>query len=69
MFNFTVWEQCISPLIKTSERFSFYALIYTKFAQLLEVTARAIHLAADWGELGLVIADGLSNLLKVTFPP
>lgn len=32
--------------------------------ELLEVTARAVHLVADWEEPRLVIADGLSNLLK-----
>lgn len=32
--------------------------------ELLEVTARAVHLVADWGETGLVVADGLANLLK-----
>ncbi|KAJ6793187.1 protein GIGANTEA-like [Iris pallida] len=32
--------------------------------ELLEVTARSVHLVADWGELGLAVADGLSNLLK-----
>lgn len=32
--------------------------------KLLEVTARAVQLVADWEEPGLVIADGLSNLLK-----
>ncbi|PKA64503.1 Protein GIGANTEA [Apostasia shenzhenica] len=34
--------------------------------ELLEVTARAIHLVADWGETGLAVADGLANLLKVS---
>ncbi|XP_020269075.1 protein GIGANTEA-like isoform X1 [Asparagus officinalis] len=32
--------------------------------ELLEVTCRAVHLVAEWEEPGLVIADGLSNLLK-----
>lgn len=36
-----------------------------KYVQLLEVTARAGQLVVDWGESGLAVADGLSNLLKV----
>lgn len=32
--------------------------------QLLEVTARAVHLFIEWGDSGLSVADGLSNLLK-----
>nr|UKG18723.1 GIGANTEA-like protein [Oncidium hybrid cultivar] len=32
--------------------------------ELLEMTARAIHLVANWGETGLAVADGLTNLLK-----
>uniref|UniRef100_A0A6V7QQG3 Protein GIGANTEA n=1 Tax=Ananas comosus var. bracteatus TaxID=296719 RepID=A0A6V7QQG3_ANACO len=32
--------------------------------ELLEVTARAVHLVVQWGETGLAVADGLSNLLK-----
>ncbi|XP_039143657.1 protein GIGANTEA isoform X1 [Dioscorea cayenensis subsp. rotundata] len=32
--------------------------------ELLEVTARAVHLVIGWGESGLAVADGLSNLLK-----
>lgn len=34
--------------------------------QLLEVTARAVHLVVEWGEAGIAVADGLSNLLKVS---
>lgn len=33
--------------------------------QLLEVTARAVQPVLEWGESGLAVADGLSNLLKV----
>jgi GIGANTEA len=32
--------------------------------QLLEVTARAVHLTIKWGDSGVAVADGLSNLLK-----
>ncbi|XP_020572459.1 protein GIGANTEA [Phalaenopsis equestris] len=32
--------------------------------ELLEVTARAVHLVANWGETGFAVADGLTNLLK-----
>lgn len=32
--------------------------------ELLEATARAIRTVLEWGESGLVVADGLSNLLK-----
>ncbi|KAK8913823.1 Protein GIGANTEA [Platanthera zijinensis] len=32
--------------------------------ELLEVTARAVHLAEEWGETGSAVADGLANLLK-----
>ncbi|XP_008793464.1 protein GIGANTEA-like [Phoenix dactylifera] len=32
--------------------------------ELLEATARAVLLVANWGESGLAVADGLSNLLK-----
>ncbi|KAK6938243.1 hypothetical protein RJ641_031751, partial [Dillenia turbinata] len=32
--------------------------------ELLEATARAVHLVLKWGESGLAVADGLSNLLK-----
>nr|CAB3475984.1 unnamed protein product [Digitaria exilis] len=32
--------------------------------ELLEVTARAAHLIIEWGDSGLSVADGLSNLLK-----
>lgn len=31
--------------------------------ELLEVTARAVHLVANWGETGVAVADGLANLL------
>lgn len=34
--------------------------------QLLEVTASGIKLALEWGQHGMTVADGLSNLLKVT---
>ena len=33
--------------------------------QLLEATARAVKPVLEWGESGLAVADGLSNLLKV----
>lgn len=36
-------------------------------AQLLEVTARAVKPVLEWGQSGLSIADGLSNLLKVIY--
>ncbi|XP_042006168.1 protein GIGANTEA-like [Salvia splendens] len=32
--------------------------------ELLEVTARAVQAVLEWGESGLAVADGLSNLLK-----
>jgi len=32
--------------------------------ELLEVTARAVHLTIKWGDSGVAVADGLSNLLK-----
>uniref|UniRef100_A0A0E0BY91 Gigantea n=1 Tax=Oryza meridionalis TaxID=40149 RepID=A0A0E0BY91_9ORYZ len=32
--------------------------------ELLEVTARAVHLIVEWGDSGVSVADGLSNLLK-----
>lgn len=35
------------------------------FSQLLEATARAVQPVLKWGESGLAVADGLSNLLKV----
>jgi hypothetical protein len=41
-------------------------LIKCPFEQLLEVTARAVHLVVEWGEIGIAVADGLSNLLKVS---
>jgi len=34
------------------------------YMQLLEVTARAVHLIIEWGDSGLSVADGLCNLLK-----
>ncbi|XP_043697326.1 protein GIGANTEA-like [Telopea speciosissima] len=36
--------------------------------ELLEATARAIKLVHKWGESGLSVADGLSNLLKCRLP-
>ncbi|XP_038898097.1 protein GIGANTEA-like isoform X2 [Benincasa hispida] len=36
--------------------------------ELLEVTARAVKPVLEWGESGLSIADGLSNLLKCRLP-
>ncbi|KAJ4967163.1 hypothetical protein NE237_019012 [Protea cynaroides] len=36
--------------------------------ELLEATARAIKLVHEWGESGLSIVDGLSNLLKCRLP-
>ncbi|KAG8045893.1 hypothetical protein GUJ93_ZPchr0008g12975 [Zizania palustris] len=32
--------------------------------ELLEVTARAVHLIVKWGDSGVAVADGLCNLLK-----
>lgn len=40
-------------------------LLLNTLEQLLEVTARAVQPVLEWGESGLAIADGLSNLLKV----
>jgi len=37
--------------------------------ELLEVTARAVHLIIEWGDSGLSVADGLSNLLKCRLSP
>ena len=37
--------------------------------QLLEATARAVQPVLEWGESGLGVADGLSNLLKVNTDP
>uniref|UniRef100_A0ACD5VMQ8 Uncharacterized protein n=1 Tax=Avena sativa TaxID=4498 RepID=A0ACD5VMQ8_AVESA len=37
--------------------------------ELLEVTARAIHLIVEWGDPGIAVADGLSNLLKCRLSP
>jgi GIGANTEA protein len=37
--------------------------------ELLEVTARAIHLIVEWGDPGVAVADGLSNLLKCRLSP
>lgn len=34
--------------------------------QLLEVAASGIKLVLEWGQYGFAVADGLSNLLKVT---
>ncbi|CAA0807049.1 Protein GIGANTEA [Striga hermonthica] len=36
--------------------------------ELLEVTARAVQPVLEWGESGLPVADGLSNLLKCRLP-
>lgn len=36
--------------------------------ELLEATARAVQSVLKWGESGLAIADGLSNLLKCRLP-
>uniref|UniRef100_A0A5B7AQX9 GIGANTEA n=1 Tax=Davidia involucrata TaxID=16924 RepID=A0A5B7AQX9_DAVIN len=36
--------------------------------ELLEATARAAQLVLEWGESGLAVADGLSNLLKCRLP-
>ncbi|KAL5846125.1 hypothetical protein ACOSQ3_009649 [Xanthoceras sorbifolium] len=36
--------------------------------ELLEATARAIQPVLEWGETGLAVADGLSNLLKCRLP-
>ncbi|KAK6160819.1 hypothetical protein DH2020_004200 [Rehmannia glutinosa] len=36
--------------------------------ELLEVTARAVQPVLGWGESGLAVADGLSNLLKCRLP-
>ncbi|KAK6940061.1 hypothetical protein RJ641_029592 [Dillenia turbinata] len=36
--------------------------------ELLEATARAVQLVLKWGESGLAVADGLSNLLKCRLP-
>ncbi|XP_019154767.1 PREDICTED: protein GIGANTEA-like [Ipomoea nil] len=36
--------------------------------ELLEVTARAVQPVLEWGESGLAVADGLSNLLKCRIP-
>ncbi|CAK9154186.1 unnamed protein product [Ilex paraguariensis] len=36
--------------------------------ELLEATARAVQLVLEWGESGLAVADGLSNLLKCRLP-
>lgn len=44
--------------------FLFLSFHLYKNEQLLEVTARAVHLVVQWGETGLAVADGLSNLLK-----
>lgn len=39
--------------------------LFLKYRQLLEVTAGAVQPVLEWGESGLAVADGLSNLLKV----
>lgn len=36
--------------------------------ELLEATARAVRPVLDWGDSGLSVADGLSNLLKCRLP-
>ncbi|KAK4483981.1 hypothetical protein RD792_011193 [Penstemon davidsonii] len=36
--------------------------------ELLEVTARAVEPVLEWGESGVLVADGLSNLLKCRLP-
>ncbi|XP_042493894.1 protein GIGANTEA-like isoform X2 [Macadamia integrifolia] len=36
--------------------------------ELLEATARAVKLVHEWGESGISVADGLSNLLKCRLP-
>ncbi|KAE8714284.1 Protein GIGANTEA [Hibiscus syriacus] len=36
--------------------------------ELLEATARAVQPVLNWGESGLAVADGLSNLLKCRLP-
>jgi GIGANTEA len=36
--------------------------------ELLEATARALHLVLEWGESGSSVADGLLNLLKCRLP-
>ncbi|TYH72682.1 hypothetical protein ES332_D05G271900v1 [Gossypium tomentosum] len=36
--------------------------------ELLEATARAVQPVLEWGESGLAVADGLSNLLKCRLP-
>ncbi|KAL2232104.1 UNVERIFIED_CONTAM: Protein GIGANTEA [Sesamum indicum] len=36
--------------------------------ELLEVTARAVQPVLEWGESGLAVADGLTNLLKCRLP-
>ncbi|XP_022773432.1 protein GIGANTEA-like [Durio zibethinus] len=36
--------------------------------ELLEATARAVQPVLEWGESGLTVADGLSNLLKCRLP-
>jgi hypothetical protein len=43
--------------------------IETYKIQLLEATARAVQPVLEWGESGLAVADGLSNLLKVNIYP
>lgn len=38
-----------------------------KIGQLLEAAARAVRPVLEWGESGLAVADGITNLLKVAF--
>ena len=71
-------EACTLPQLEVTMQLSLYecclfsslliisqcSLLLTE-AQLLEATARAVKPVLEWGESGLSIADGLSNLLKV----
>lgn len=45
------------------------SLVFILKWQLLEATARAVQPVLEWGESGLAVADGLSNLLKVSNCP
>lgn len=47
-------------------KIGFLIPLYLKLLQLLEATARAIQPVLAWGPSGLVVVDGLSNLLKVS---
>ncbi|KAL3504559.1 hypothetical protein ACH5RR_034400 [Cinchona calisaya] len=40
------------------------SLVILSQLELLEATARAVQPVLEWGESGLAVADGLSNLLK-----